>query len=165
LALAGLLRLLWQRRREAGAARTRVEALAAGAGLTRFELDRLATRLPVLRALHAALAHEQAGLAGRRAQADAFEASLAALSARVAGLAEICGLAPVAGGHGESPAARLDHVRRVLDRLDDTFAAQRRRTQLAAEDAQLAAQQRTYDVLAEQATRSSEAVTQLEARL
>ena len=68
----------------------------------------------------------------------------------------------MAGGHGESPAARLDHVRRVLDRLDDTFAAQRRRTQLAAEDAQLAAQQRTYDVLAEQATRSSEAVTQLE---
>ena len=166
LALAAAGRLDWQPWRLARAARRRLDAVAADAGLGRSDLDRLAGRLPVLRALHGALAHEQAGLDGRRAEAEALEQTVSAFVKRCRELALACSL-----GRGDAPAgpampeARLEQARAILDLVDDVLSAERRRGELQAEDDRLAAAERTHDMLAEQAQRAVHAVSMLEARM
>ena len=159
-------RLDWQRVRLARAARRRLDAVAGEAGLGRSDLDRLAGRLPVLRALHAALAHEQAGLEGRRAEAEALEQSVSALIERCRELARACRLEPAPEpGAPAMPEPRLEQARAVLDAVETALSAERRREELQAEDDRLAAAERTHDLLAEQAQRASDAVTTLEARM
>ena len=159
---------VWQARsrsRTAASARTRARQLAMEAGADPVEVERLAGRLPVLRALHAALADTEHRTSGRRADAEATQLALASLLDRCRTLAAEAGLSE----HGPRPAATVDAAIagavEILDRIDWTVIRERRREELLAEDAVLAADETAHATLRDEVERSARTVATIEARL
>lgn len=116
----------------------RIAALRAS-GIGTDELQRLAERLPSLRALQAALLREEALTESRRLDAEALQHEAAALYAGCLAAAAATGvIAPHAPANPSTAHVYLDSAREVLARVDAAIAAQRRRAELIAEDRQLA---------------------------
>jgi DNA repair protein SbcC/Rad50 len=155
----------WQQSRSASRARQAARQLALEAGADPVEVERLSGRLAVLRALHQALDDTQSRTSHRRADAEAAQTALAALVERCQALA-------VEAGIGESrprPAATVDAAisaaSEILDRVDATVVRSRRREELVAEDAILAAEEAGCAQLRDDVDRSARNVATLEARL
>jgi len=151
--------------RAAAVARRHAGALAAQAGLTLSEVTRLAGRLPTLHALSEALARERASVEGRRAEVEAVRATAAALWQRCHTLVEASDIEATAQPSSTGIDAQLRSAGELLDSVDAAVVARRRRNQLESEDTQLGAQEKSYQLLAEQATRSAAAVAALDERL
>jgi DNA repair protein SbcC/Rad50 len=155
----------WQRSRSASRAREAARQLALEAGADPVEVERLSGRLAVLRALHQALDDTQSRTSRRRADAEAAQTALASLLERCQELA-------LEAGIGESrprPAATVDaaisSASEILDRVDATVVSSRRREELVAEDAVLAAEEAGCAQLRDDVDRSARNVATLEARL
>ena len=155
----------WQRSRSASRAREAARQLALEAGADPVEVERLSGRLAVLRALHEALDDTQRRTSRRRADAEATQTALTSVLERCQALAVEAGVA----GSRPVPAATVDAAiaaaGEILDRIDMSVVRSRRREELIAEDAVLAAEEAACAQLGEDVDRSARNVANLEARL
>lgn len=138
---------------EAEQARRRLARVCPGAPLDEAGLDRLAERLPRLRALFAEVQREDLRIEAATADVDATDRRLHELATRALDLADRCLLdAPRGAGSAERV------VRAVLEAIDSAVAIEGRRQELREEDAGLANQQRGLEeVTAEADTRQRSA--------
>jgi energy-coupling factor transporter ATP-binding protein EcfA2 len=155
------------RQRSAAAARARASAtsIALEAGVDPAELERLRDRLPVLRTLHSALDDSELRTSRRRAEAEAMQVTLASLLERCRGLAAEAGIAEPDRGAEATPEGAIAGAQRLLDRVDGMVLKARRRDELLAEDAVLAAEESAYAQSSEDVDRSVRAVANLDIRL
>lgn len=172
--IAGLLGLVaaagcaWRARirsSTASHARARAATLALEAGVDPSELARLQDRLPVLRTLHQALDDAELRTSRRRAEAEAIQVALASLLERCRALAAEAGIADAQRGAEGTPEAVIAGAQDLLDRVDGTVVKSRRREELLAEDAVLAAEESACAQSSEDVDRSVKAVANLEIRL
>lgn len=155
----------WSRSRSAAQARATARQLALEAGADPAEVERLAGRLPVLRALHAALDDTELRTSQRRAEAEATQAALASLLVRCQALAVEAGVAQPLPRQPATVDAALLLAGNILDRVDATVLRARRREELLAEDAVLAADDAASGQLREDVDRCAKNVANLELRL
>ncbi len=155
----------WSRSRSAATARATARRLALDAGADPAEVERLAGRLPVLRALHAALADTEHRTSSRRADAEATQTALASLLDRCRALAAEAGLAERAPRPAATVEAAIAGAVEILDGIDWTVLRVRRREELLAEDAVLAADETAHATLRDDVERSTRNVAAIEARL
>ena len=134
---------------EAEQARRRLARVCPGAALDDPGLERLAERLPRLRALFSEVQREDLRIEALTADADATDRRMAELAARARQLADRCGLdVPRGAGSAEQTA------RGVLEAIAGAVAIEARRHELQEEDQRLAARQRVLEeVTAEADTR------------
>jgi DNA repair protein SbcC/Rad50 len=155
----------WQRSRSASTAREAARQIAMEAGADPADVERLSARLPVLRALHEALDDTERRTSRRRADAEATQVALGSLLERCQALAAQSG----AADPRPRPAATTDAViaaaGEILDRVDMTVARSRRREELLAGDAILAAEEAGCAQLRDDVDRSARTVANLETRL
>jgi DNA repair protein SbcC/Rad50 len=157
--------LAWTRTRSASAARAAARRLALDAGADPAEVERLAGRLPVLRALHAALADSERRTSGRRAGAEATQEALTFLLDRCRALAAEAGLAERGPRAAATVEAAIAGAVEILDGIDWTVLRARRREELLAEDAVLAADEIAHATLRDDVERSMRNVASIEVRL
>jgi len=155
----------WTRSRAASRARATVRQLAFEAGADPSEVERLAGRLPVLRALHAALDDAEHRTSQRRTDAEAAQVALASLLVRCQSLAVEAGVAQPLPRQPATVDAALIVAGQILDRVDAMVLRARRREELVAEDAVLAADDAASAQLREDVDRSARNVAHLESRL
>jgi DNA repair protein SbcC/Rad50 len=155
----------WQRVRSASRAREAARQLAMEAGADPAEVERLSGRLPVLRALHQALDDTERRTSHRRADAEASRAALMSLLHRCQALATEAGSAVPLLRPPATIDAAIAAAGEILDRLDTTVLRSRRRGELVAEDAVLAAEEAACGQLREDVDRSTRNVATLEGRL
>ena len=155
----------WLRSRSASRAQAAAAALALEAGINPAELARLQDRLPVLRTLHAALDDAERRTSLRRGDAEALQVALASLLERSRALAAEAGVVEARHGSGATPDAVIASAQRVLDRVDFLVLQARRRDELVAEDAVLAAEELACAQSSEDVDRGARAVANLEVRL
>ncbi|MGA8416866.1 MAG: AAA family ATPase [Candidatus Dormiibacterota bacterium] len=155
----------WLRSRSASRARAAANELALDAGLDPSELARLQSRLPVLRTLHQALDAAEHSTSRRRADAEALQVTLASVLDRCRSLAAESGLLESTPGSAAIPEAVISSAQHILDRIDAVVLRARRRDELLAEDAVLAAEESACAQSSEDVDRSRRAVVNLETRL
>jgi DNA repair protein SbcC/Rad50 len=155
----------WQRSRSASRARDAARQLALEAGADPVEVERLSGRLAVLRALHHALDDTQSRTSRRRADAEAAQAALAFLLERCQVLAVEAGIREPLPRPAATVDAAISAAGVILDRIDATVVRSRRREELIAEDALLAAEEGAGAQLRGDVDRSLRNVANLEARL
>jgi energy-coupling factor transporter ATP-binding protein EcfA2 len=155
----------WTRASAASRARAAATALALDAGIDPIELARLQNRLPVLRTLHQALDESERRTAGRRADAEAIQVALASLLERAGALALEAGIDATWRGADATTDAVTATAQRILDRVDAIVVQARRREELVAEDAVLAAEESACSQSREDVDRAERAVANLEIRL
>jgi DNA repair protein SbcC/Rad50 len=155
----------WQRSRSATQARDTARRLALNAGADPTEVERLSARLPGLRALHEALADVEHRSAQRREDAEAAQAAHSSLIERCRELAVEAGLSVSRSRPVATVDAALATAAEILDRVDTAVLRSRRREELLAEDAVLAAEEATYERLHDDIERSARNAAQLEGRL
>jgi DNA repair protein SbcC/Rad50 len=155
----------WTRTRAASTARATARQLALDAGADPSEVERLAGRLPVLRALHAALDDTEHRTSLRRADAEAAQEAVASLIVRCQALAVEAGVAQPLPRQPATVDAAMLIAGQILDRVDATVLRARRRDELVAEEAVLAADDAASGQLREDVDRSARNVTALESRL
>ena len=165
LAAAGCTWRAWERSSSASRARAAATALAIDAGIDPGELARLQDRLPVLRTLHEALDDAELRSSRRQAEAQALQVALASLLERCRALAAEAGVAVPRRGTDATPEAAISSAQEVLDRVDAMVLRARRREELIAEDAVLAAEESACAQSSEDVDRSARAVANLEVRL
>jgi exonuclease SbcC len=155
----------WRRSRLASLAREAARQMAMEAGADPADIERLSARLPVLRALHEALDDTERRTSRRQADAETTRIGLTSLLERCQALAAESG----AADPRPRPAATADAViaaaSEILDRVDMTVARSRRREELIAEDAVLAAEEASCAQLRDDVDRSARTVAHLETRL
>ena len=152
-------------RRRGRAAHERLTGLSERLGVAPAEVDLLSERLPALDALHAALLREQARSESRRAELDALHATAAALADRCTALAHTAGISATASPGTATTHGLLERAGQALARIDDAIALQRRRHQLEAEDAALAAEEASISALEEEAQIREQRSARLQATL
>ena len=135
------------------------------AGIDPGELARLSGRLPVLRRLHEALDEAERHTSRRRAEAEALRVELGSLLERCRALAAEAGVVEPRRPHAATPDAIVATAQEILDRVDGVVRRARRRDELVAEDALLAAEESGCAQLGEDVERAARAVTNLELRL
>jgi uncharacterized protein YhaN len=113
-------------------ARRRLARLCPGVAVDSEGLDRLAERLPTLRALHTELQREEVRIETLAGEVEAAELRLRELAELAAALAVRCEL-PVARPTGLSRGAE-ETVRAVLDAVAGAAGIERRREELSTED-------------------------------
>ncbi len=155
----------WTRTRSASLARSNARRLALEAGADPSEVERLAGRLPVLRALHAALDDTEHRTSQRRADAEATQVALASLLVRCQALAVEAGIARPLPRQPATVDAALLIAGEILDRVDATVVRARRREELVAEDAVLSADDAASGQLHDDVDRCARNVANLESRL
>jgi DNA repair exonuclease SbcCD ATPase subunit len=155
----------WTRWSAASRARAAAAELALNAGIDPAELARLQDRLPVLRTLHEALDDAERRTSQRRGEAEALQATLASLLERSVALAAEAGVASPQRGTDATPEAVTASAQRVLDQVDAVVLKARRRDELLAEDAVLAAEESACSQSSEDVERTGRAVANLEIRL
>jgi DNA repair exonuclease SbcCD ATPase subunit len=96
---------------------------------------------------------------------EVVRATAAALRQRCQVLAEATDVDATAPSPSTGIDSQLRAAGELLDAVDAAVVAQRRRSHLEAEDAQLGSQEKSYQVFAEQARRSADAVNALDQRL
>jgi energy-coupling factor transporter ATP-binding protein EcfA2 len=165
LAVAGCVWRAWVRSSAASQARAAATAIALDAGVDPAELARLQDRLPVLRTLHEALDDAELRTSRRRGDAEALQVALASLLERCRSLAAEAGIVDAHRGAEATPDAVVAGAQRVLDRVDAMVLKWRRRDELLAEDAVLAAEESAGAQSSEDVDRSVRAVANLEIRL
>ena len=165
LAAAAFAWRAWQRSSAASHARAAARALALDAGIDPSELARLQDRLPVLRTLHEALDDAELRTSRRRADAEALQIALASLLERCRALAAEAGDVEPRRGADATPEAVIASAQHVLDQVDSMVRKARRRDELTAEDAVLAAEESACAQSSEDVDRSARAVANLELRL
>jgi exonuclease SbcC len=155
----------WERFSSASRARAVATALALDAGVDPAELARLQDRLPVLRTLHEALDDAERRTARRRGDAEAMQVALASLLERARSLSVEAGVIQPRGGIDATPEAVIASAQRILDQVDAAVVKARRREELLAEDAVLAAEESACSQSSEDVDRAARAVANLEVRL
>ena len=155
----------WTRASAASRARAAATALALDAGVDPAELARLQDRLPVLRTLHEALDDAERRTAGRRAEAEAVQVALGSLLERAGALAAKAGIDAAWRGADATTDAAITSAQHILDRVDAIVHQARRRDELVAEDAVLAAEESACSQSREDVDRAERAVANLEIRL
>ena len=155
----------WTRAGAASQARAAARQLARDAGADPIEVERLAGRLPVLRALHSALDDTEHRTSQRRADAEATQVALASLLVRCQALAVEAGIARPLPRQPATVDAALLIAGEILDRVDAMVLRARRREELVAEDAVLAAYDAANAQLREDVDRCGRNVANLESRL
>jgi DNA repair protein SbcC/Rad50 len=165
LATAACGWLAWVRSRSSSRARAAAAALARDAGIEPAELARLQDRLPVLRTLHEALDDAEQRTSRRRGDAEALQLALASLLERSRTLAAEAGVVETGHESRATPDAVMTSAQRLLDRVDFLVLQARRRDELVAEDAVLAAEEASCTQSSEEVDRSARAVANLEVRL
>jgi energy-coupling factor transporter ATP-binding protein EcfA2 len=155
----------WARARAASRARAAARQLALEAGADPWEVERLAGRLPVLRALHAALDDTEHRTSRRRADAEATQVAIASLLDRCQALAVEAGVARSRLRQPATVEAAILIAGETLDRVDATVLRTRRREELVAEDAVLAADDAASAQLRDDVDRCARNVASLESRL
>jgi DNA repair protein SbcC/Rad50 len=157
--------LAWRRSHSASTAREAARQIAMEAGADPADVERLSARLPVLRALHEALDDTERRTSRRRADAEAAHVSLASLLERCQELAAHSGAAETRPRAAATADAVIAAAGEILDRVDMTVAGSRRREELLAEDAILAAEEASCARLRDDVDRSARTVANLESRL
>ena len=148
---------------EAEHARRRLIRLCPGVAVDGEGLDRLADRLPQLRALHAELQREDVRVETLCAEMATAERRLGELALAAANLASRCQLTPA---RSQTPARGAEEVvRAVLDAVTGASGISRRRQELATEDGLLEQREADLDRLAEDAAERRGAADAAEARL
>jgi len=165
LAAAAFTWRAWRRASSASQARAAARALALDAGVDPSELARLQDRLPVLRTLHEALDDAELRTSRRRADAEALQIALASLLERCRALAGEAGVVAQRRGADATPEAVIASAQHVLDQVDSIVLKARRRDELTAEDAVLAAEESACAQSSDEVDRSARAVANLELRL
>jgi DNA repair protein SbcC/Rad50 len=155
----------WQRSRSASRARETARQLAMEAGADPAEVERLSGRLAVLRALHEALDDTQRRTSRRRAEAEATQTVLTSILERCQALAVEAGAAEPLPRPAATVDAAIAAACEILDRIDMTVVRSRRREELIAEDAVLAAEDAACTQLRDDVDRSGRNVANLEGRL
>ncbi len=148
---------------DADHARRRLARLCPGITLDAEGLDRLAERLPRLRALHTELQREEVRIETLAADVDAAEARLRELAELALSLAQRCQLV-VEGPRGGSAGAEQT-VRTVLDGIAGATGIERRRDELCTEDAILAQREIELDGLTREAQERARAADSARAAL
>jgi DNA repair exonuclease SbcCD ATPase subunit len=133
---------------EADHARRRLARLCPGVAVDSEGLDRLAERLPQLRALHAELQREELRVETLTAEVEEAETRLCDLAERAAGLATSCEVDP---GRLRTPPGAEALVRAVLEAVSGAAGIGRRREELAAEDVHLRLRERDLERLGAEA--------------
>ena len=142
---------------DADHARRRLARLCPGVAVDSEGLERLAERLPKLRALHTELQREEVRIETLAGEVEAAETSLRDLADRAAALAVRCELV-VARPRGASRGAE-ETVRAVLDAIDGATGIEHRRDELAAEDALLEQREAELHRLTTEASERSRTAT------
>lgn len=155
----------WVRSSSAASARAAATTLALDAGIDPSELARLQDRLPILRTLHDALDDAELRTSRRRAEAEALQVALASMLERCRALAAEAGIAELRRAPDATADAAIASAQRLLDRVDAVVLKSRRREELIAEDAVLAAEESACAQSSEDVDRSARAVANLEIRL
>ena len=155
----------WVRSRSASHARAAAAAFALEAGIDPAELARLQDRLPALLTLHQALDDAELRTSRRRGDAEALQVELASLLERSRALAAEAGVVEARRGSWATPDAVIASAQRILDRVDFLVLQARRRDELVAEDAVLAAEESACAQSSEDVDRSARAGANLEIRL
>ena len=155
----------WRLWTAASHARAAAASLARDAGIDPGELARLSGRLPALRTLHDALDDSERRTSRRRADAEALQIALASLFERCKSLANEVGAATSRPTAAATPEGVIIGAQEILDRVDAIVVRARRRDELLAEDAVLAAEESACAQLSEDVDRSARAVSNLEVRL
>ena len=145
--------------------RKRLQAInTAEAGLGATDLKSLASHLPSLMALHAALERDHLGTAAQRSQVAALEAAANDLLERCSDLARRCGI----GATAETPlslALKLERATALISEIESVLERQRRSVELRSEDDELAVTEAAHTALASRSARALEMQAALEARL
>jgi uncharacterized protein YhaN len=130
-------------------ARRRLGRLCPGVAVDDEGLERLAARLPGLRALFAELQREELRVETLAADTEEADRRIAGLASRALALAARCGLdamdAPTTGSSAEGT------VRAILDAISASSGIIRRRDELLAEDADLVRRERDLAWVADEA--------------
>jgi exonuclease SbcC len=155
----------WVRSSSASRARAAATVLALDAGIDPAELARLQDRLPVLRTLHHALDDAELRTSRRRGDAEALQLALTSLLERCRALAADACVAEHSRGAGATPEAVIAGAQQILDRVDAVVLQARRREELLAEDAVLAAEESAGAQSSDDVDRAARAVANLEVRL
>jgi DNA repair protein SbcC/Rad50 len=148
---------------EAEHARRRLSRLCPGAAVDGEGLERLAERLPRLRALHAELQRDEVRVETLAAEVETAEVGLRRLAADATELAARCELRPP--GTRSGPRSAEETVRAVLEAMAGAAGIGRRRDELAAEDRILEQRERDLDRLAAEATERSRSAVASTARI
>ena len=130
---------------DADHARRRLARLCPGVAVDSEGLERLAERLPTLRALHTELQREDVRIETLAGEVEAAELRLRELAEMAAALAVRCEL-PVTRPRGASRGAE-ETVRAVLDAIAGATGIERRREELSTEDAVLEEREAELDRL------------------
>jgi hypothetical protein len=148
---------------EAEHARRRLGRLCPGVAVDGEGLDRLAERLPRLRALHAELQREEVRIETLAAEVETAEVGLSRLASHATALAARCDLQP--GRSRGGPRSAEETVRSVVEAVNGAGGIARRREELNAEDVVLEQRERDLDLLATDAAERSRAGVAAMARL
>lgn len=124
-------------------ARRRLARLCPGVAVDAEGLERLAERLPRLRALHGELQREELRLEALAAEVDEAELRLRELADRAIALAGRCGVAP--SRSAGTPSAAEATVRSVVEAVTGAAGIARRRDELGGEDVLLAQREDELD--------------------
>jgi exonuclease SbcC len=144
-------------------ARRRLARLCPGVAVDGEGLERLAERLPRLRALHAELQREDVRVETLAAEVETAELRLGELARLAASLASRCGLTPARGR--ARPHGAEETVRAVLDAVAGADGISRRRSELTSEDAILEQRDAAFSDLAVEAADRQRAADAALARL
>jgi hypothetical protein len=144
-------------------ARRRLARLCPGVAVDSEGLDRLAERLPTLRALLTELQRQDVRIETLAGDVETAEARLGELAETAAALAVRYTL-PVARPRGPSRSAE-ETVRAVLDAVAGAAGIERRRDELTSEDAILEQRESELDHLTTEATARAKSATAAQARL
>jgi DNA repair protein SbcC/Rad50 len=144
-------------------ARRRLGTLCPGVTIDGDGLERLAERLPRLRALHAEVQREEVRIETLTAEVEAAAAGLRRLAWDATALAARCELQP--GRSGSTPRGAEETVRCVLDAVAGATGVGNRRDELNIEDAVLAQRERDLDALAAETNDRSRSADAAMARL
>ena len=144
-------------------ARRRLGRLCPGVAVDGEGLDRLAERLPRLRALHSELQREDLRVETLAAEVETAGLRLGELARVAAALASRCDLHPARSGAGTRSAE--DAVRAVLDAVAGAAGIGRRRQELSTEDATLEQRETGLHDLASEAGDRTRAADAAGARL
>ncbi len=155
----------WQRSRSASRARDAARRLAMESGADPVEVERLSGRLAMLRALHQALDDTERRTMRRRDDAEATQAGLASLLRRCQAIATEAGAPLPLPRPAATIDGAVDAAAEILDSVDLTVLRSRRREELVAEDAVLAAEEAACAQLRDDVDRTARNAAHLEARL
>jgi exonuclease SbcC len=159
-AILGLDRILSG---DAEHAKRRLARLCPGAAMDGEGLERIAERLPRLRALHAELQREEIRVETLAAELEAAEVGLRKLAVDAVALAARCGVQPPRS----RASVRTAHetVRAVIEAMEGAAGIGRRRDELVAEDAVLEERERDLARLSAEADERSRAASAALGRL